>query len=293
MKQSKMNLKKLFQMVGTGEGKWMTLEDAKALKGKTIYWSYIGSQAKVVYETKVGEIIIEWDYALTQECEGYANRQEYWAKVFADRQDLIEDFKNTLLLLDANGDFTGIKCYLNNPYFNVPTMTCSDMDRGVFYTETYYECDCLYIKTDKGLYNVAEPWNKIDEETGEVIPKYNYYRNDRGIMRFEPNPEFERSTCRTFNDMITGGSGIYVNDLDLASIVDVRDPKKARAIALELGYDIPLDVFESNYKAWKAGEHSQRVVGDYVVYSPDNRKTFGYYISKYVGLSTQVDIERI
>lgn len=133
MERASINNKELVTLVETGEGKWMTFADAKALKGKRIYWSHIGNQAKVVYETKVGEIISEWDYALTQECEGYANRQEYWADLYKNEPEKIERFKNKLLLLDAEGKYTLIYCRVRTEVSDNLPMVCSDDDRDVYF----------------------------------------------------------------------------------------------------------------------------------------------------------------
>lgn len=128
-----MNFKKLNQMVALGEGKWMTLEYAKALKGKTIYWSHMCNQHEVVYTTTIGGIISEWDYALTLECEGYANRQEYWADLYKNEPEKIERFKNKLLLLDAEGDYTLIYCRVRTEVSDNLPMVCSDDDREVYF----------------------------------------------------------------------------------------------------------------------------------------------------------------
>lgn len=114
----------------------LTVKKARELVGKTIYWTYIGYKFnEQIYETTlIGSIVKASDWAKTQPCEGYPSRWEYWRRELPKEAERAE---NTLLLLDGNGETTGIKAYCGEYDtfgYPEPTFTCSDADR-----ETYFK----------------------------------------------------------------------------------------------------------------------------------------------------------
>lgn len=125
----------------------LTVERAKRMKGKTIYWSYqgyAGNQSKVSKIT-IGDIVSELEYYSTQPCEGYASRAEYWKSYMTEEQ--LKEKENTLLLLDEEGRNQFIRAHKEYELFDEPTFTCSDADR-----EIYFLCKDTYTKielTDK------------------------------------------------------------------------------------------------------------------------------------------------
>lgn len=108
----------------------LTLEKAKELEGKTLVITSSEYRANQPYlRTVVVKIQTEWEWAATNPCEGYANRQEYWAKSLPKR---VEDFKQQYVLIDTTGNHAAT-CILQNPYFDIPVFTGSDIDRPVYY----------------------------------------------------------------------------------------------------------------------------------------------------------------
>lgn len=130
-----MNTQEFYRKVDNGEAKVLTVEVAKTLKGKKIYWWYKGYSGNEnhVDEIAIGDIVSELDYYSTQPCEGYSSRTEYWRSYMTKSQ--INEKKNTLLLLDTDGKNKFIRAHLNFDYFKEPTFTCSDADREVYYLE--------------------------------------------------------------------------------------------------------------------------------------------------------------
>lgn len=142
--------------------KVLTVKKAQGLVGKTIYWTYIPYKFnEQIYETTlIGNIVKESDWAKTQPCNGYDSRWDYWIK---ELQKDAERAENTLLLLDDNGETTGIKAYCGKYDmfgYPEPTFTCSDADREVYYEEIDL-CDDLY----KGimLYDVLNKFPYLDK----------------------------------------------------------------------------------------------------------------------------------
>lgn len=131
-----MTVKEFVQKIDNGEAKVLTVEDAKKLRGKNIEWMYFGYEGNYnsVEEMTVGDIVSEWDYYKTQPCEGYDSRTAYWESYMDDKR--INSLKNTLLLMGDNGKCPFIRCYpQDESYFKIPTFTCSDADREVYYVE--------------------------------------------------------------------------------------------------------------------------------------------------------------
>lgn len=130
-----MTVKEFIQKIDNGEAKVLTVEAAKDLKGKIIEWMYFGYEGNQnqVYKMLVGDMVSEWDYYKTQPCEGYESRTAYW-KSYMDKR-IINSLKNTILLVDGEGKGRMV-CYpKGESFFKVPTFTCSDADREVYYIE--------------------------------------------------------------------------------------------------------------------------------------------------------------
>ena len=111
----------------------LTLAIAKTLIGKTIAITnpeYKKNMADVRTFKLVG-IESEYDLAAKQECEGYANRQEYWNDKLSYR---IENFKKRLQLV-GEGDISYATCELGNGYFTEDTFFGSDADREIYFIE--------------------------------------------------------------------------------------------------------------------------------------------------------------
>ena len=123
------------QKIESGEAKVLTLEKAKSLIGKTIFWTYFGYRGNQqdVYETTIGNILSDMQYNETQPLKGWSSRAEYWCSYMNKRQ--LDEVNNTLLIVDANNNNTFMYCHLIESCFDEPTFTCSDADRCVFYIE--------------------------------------------------------------------------------------------------------------------------------------------------------------
>lgn len=128
-----MTTKEFNQKIKDGEAKVLTLEAAKELKGKTIFWTYFGYEhnQQVILENKVGDIISELDYAENEPLDGWKSRADYWRSYMSAEK--LQKCKDTLMLLDADGQSTYMYCYLYSEFFDEPTFTCSDEDRCVYY----------------------------------------------------------------------------------------------------------------------------------------------------------------
>lgn len=131
-----MTIAEFIEAINNGRAKVLTVERAKGLKGRRIYWMYFGYEGNEdkVNEMTVGDIVSELEYYRSQPMDGYPSRAAYWeASMDAEK---LQDARDKLLLLDDTG---------GNPYifahtgrwncFDVPTFTCSDSDREVYYIE--------------------------------------------------------------------------------------------------------------------------------------------------------------
>lgn len=124
-------LEEMRELVEQGKTKFLSKKDAQKLKGKkikTIYFGYAGQDG--VDEFVVGEIASEWELAEREILDwGKFNgksRAEYWASYMSEEQ--INEAKNTMMLLRADGSKTYIKCEPGED-----TFCCSDIDRFVRY----------------------------------------------------------------------------------------------------------------------------------------------------------------
>ena len=98
-----MTVKEFNKKIDDGEAKILTVEIAKGLIGKHIYWTYFPDPAnyQVVEELTIGGII---------------------------RED-----KNTIGIVDENQNKTYIRYLEDYDTFEEPTFICSDADRPVFF----------------------------------------------------------------------------------------------------------------------------------------------------------------
>ena len=124
-------LEEMRAAVEQGKTKFLTKKDAQQLKGKkikTIYSGYAGQDG--VDEFVVGRIASEWELAEKEILDwGKFNgksRAEYWASYMSEEK--INEAKNTMMLLRADGSKTYIRCEPGEDTFN-----CSDIDRYVSY----------------------------------------------------------------------------------------------------------------------------------------------------------------
>lgn len=124
-------LEEMRAAVEQGKTQFLTKKDAQRLKGKkikTIYFGYAGQDG--VDEFEVGEIASEWELAVREILDwGKFNgksRAEYWASYMSEEK--INEAKNTLMLLRADGSKTYIRCEQGED-----TFYCSDIDRFVRY----------------------------------------------------------------------------------------------------------------------------------------------------------------
>ena len=108
----------------------LTLEKAKELEGKTLLITSPEDRANKPYlMTVVVKIQTEWEWAATNPCKGYTNRQEYWAKRLPEK---VEDFKQQYVLIDVKGNHAA-RCHLQHLHFGEAVFTGSDIDRPVYY----------------------------------------------------------------------------------------------------------------------------------------------------------------
>ena len=126
-----MTTKEFKQKIENGEAKVLTLEAARALKGKKITWCYIGYNPMEISETIVGDIVSEWDYNKNRPMEGFASRTAYWETIMT--KDEKNYCKCKMQLLDQNGNLTYMYCELVRGLFDEPRFVCSDSDRSVYY----------------------------------------------------------------------------------------------------------------------------------------------------------------
>ncbi len=131
-----MVVKEFIAKIDSGDAKVLTVEAAKALKGKHIAWMYFGYKGNYlsVQEMTVGKIVSELDYMETQPCEGFKSRADYWRSYMSKKQ--LDEVRKTLSLLNMIGNPSLIYAHPESSLlYGVPTFTCSDVDREVYYIE--------------------------------------------------------------------------------------------------------------------------------------------------------------
>ena len=127
-------VKKFIECIDNGEAQVLTVEKAKALKGKRIYWMYFGYEGNEnsVNEMTVGDIVTQYEYNKSQPMKGYPSRTAYWESYMTNEK--LQDIKDILVLLDVDGTNNYIYASTGrNNFFDEPTFTCSDADRSVFF----------------------------------------------------------------------------------------------------------------------------------------------------------------
>lgn len=123
-----MTTKEFIKATENGTAQVLTVAKAQELKGKRIEWMYFGDSANYneVFSMVVGDICTEYDfYAKTDPA-----RIERLARL---EERFMEEAKNTLLLLDEEGNNNNIRQYKLFDCFKEPTFTCSDADREVYF----------------------------------------------------------------------------------------------------------------------------------------------------------------
>ena len=112
------------QKIASGEAQVLTLAAAKQLEGKRIRWFYLGDPSNVnsVRQMEVGPLISEWEYASRQPFEGYSSKADYWESYMSARR--IEELKQTLLLLDAQGNapYLRVHLYTDDNHISTPPL---------------------------------------------------------------------------------------------------------------------------------------------------------------------------
>ena len=129
-----METSEFIRKIEVGEAKVLTVEAARSLKGKRILWMYFGYEGNenVVEEMNVGGITTKYDYAKKQPMKGYASQADYWESYMSSEQ--LQEMKATLVLLNEEGKDSYIYAHTGRyNFYDVPTFTCSDADREVFY----------------------------------------------------------------------------------------------------------------------------------------------------------------
>jgi len=121
-----MEVKEIFK-----NGKVLTLELAKNLIGKKIVWTHPAYNPPTVNETTIGGIMSELDYYEGQPMNGFKSRAEYWRSYMTEKQ--LSERERTLMIVDENGKGTYMRCYLYSGIYDMPTFTCSDEDREVYF----------------------------------------------------------------------------------------------------------------------------------------------------------------
>lgn len=125
------------QAVSNNTAKTLTLELAKALKGKKIVAKYFGYNGQDgVFGFEVGEIVSSYDLAAQRNIgDGFENQAKYWESYMTPLA--LEKTKTDLHLLDINGVDQSIICHtkIDNFFGEELTFTCSDADREVVFIE--------------------------------------------------------------------------------------------------------------------------------------------------------------
>jgi len=125
-------LNQMRQAAIQGELGFLTVDLAKALKGKkiqTIYFGYKGQDG--VDEFVVGDLKSEYEIAQQQPFQGFASRAEYWESYMTPSK--LDRAKNNIVLIAEDGRNTFIKTTSLEIKYDGGAMWCSDQDRFVQY----------------------------------------------------------------------------------------------------------------------------------------------------------------
>ena len=130
-----MKKQELIDLVDNGQAQVLTIESAKALRGKKIATICFGyADQTYTDEFYVGDLVSELEYyrTLEEDCFpdefGNTNRAEYWESYMSAEE--LRRRKNKMLLLDDEDRKTYIFSDVADEY-----MWKSDEDRPVFYVE--------------------------------------------------------------------------------------------------------------------------------------------------------------
>lgn len=108
----------------------LTLEDAKLMLGKIIIWGYDAYNAKSYFQiTTIGSIVIEWDRIKDIP---YSTNMTQGERLISIKSPYVEVSKKIKCILDDKGRDTFMR-ELGLGWHKIPTFTCSDQDRTVFY----------------------------------------------------------------------------------------------------------------------------------------------------------------
>ena len=104
----------------------LTINNVKSILGKIVNWTHPTSSDndQYVYRSQFAEVISEFDLAARFPEEKYPTRQARWIAELSEAR--LEEFKNTLIILDSDGKDTGIRLYPGEECFS-----CSDEGRYV------------------------------------------------------------------------------------------------------------------------------------------------------------------
>lgn len=126
-------LQEMRQAVNNGTAKVLTLEAAKALKGKriaTIYFGYHGQDG--IDEFTVKEVISEWEQILKDKSETEESRIKRLGEKYIN---YLKQSRTLVADREINNGGTFIWCNPLDFSFSIPTFVCSDSDRTVYYVE--------------------------------------------------------------------------------------------------------------------------------------------------------------
>lgn len=125
-KTNNMKTKDFIEAIENGKAQVLTVAKAQELKGKSIYWMYIGDSANYneICEMIVGDITTEYDYYAKNDAERLNRMSE----------ERTTEAKETKILLDSEGKWNYLKAYTGAAsFFKEETFTCSDADRKIYF----------------------------------------------------------------------------------------------------------------------------------------------------------------
>ena len=107
---------------------YLTVDNVKDILGKKVYWTHpvADGNAKCVFKSELAKVISMYDQAASIPEAKYGTRQAMWNAELA--KERIDEFKNTLTIIDSDGEDTCIRLYPGEKEF-----TCSDADRLVYF----------------------------------------------------------------------------------------------------------------------------------------------------------------
>ena len=132
-------LNEMYQLHGEKKLEILTVESAKALKGKKIQILNFGyAHQDTTDEFVIGDVMSELEYyrQLKEDCypdaKGHKNRAEEWESFMTPER--LKDKRETLVIVKDNGQSSFIRYNPKYDYDNSGTFYMGDVDRLVFYT---------------------------------------------------------------------------------------------------------------------------------------------------------------